>query len=124
MKSKLFKDQLHIGFGAIAVSVSTGDVSPAEKGGLLYLLLLEPQEEGCEGQGNVREQPGRRLHASSAQALLVRRQCPPTCPLARPSKPSCTTSTRLPWMRPILTVERTAAFMPAAGAPTFITATV
>lgn len=27
-------------------------------------------------------------------------------------------------MRPILTVERTAAFMPAAGAPTFITATV
>lgn len=43
----------------------------------------------------------------------------PTWPLARPSKPSCTTYTVWPWEMPVRTAERTAAFMPAAGAPTF-----
>ena len=45
-----------------------------------------------------------------------------TLPLMRPSKLSWMPSTRYPWVRPSLTNERTAAFMPHAGAPMFITA--
>lgn len=45
-----------------------------------------------------------------------------TFPSASPSNPSCTASILCPWMIPILTVDLTAAFMPAAGAPTFSTA--
>lgn len=49
---------------------------------------------------------------------------PRTWPLAKPSKPSLTASTRCPSAMPMRTAERTAAFMPAAGAPTLVTATL
>lgn len=42
-----------------------------------------------------------------------------TIPCAKPSKPSCTASIWWPCRSPILTAERTAAFIPAHGAPTF-----
>lgn len=48
----------------------------------------------------------------------------PTCPLENPSKPSLTANILCPSEMPTLTAERTAAFMPAAGAPTFNTATL
>lgn len=48
----------------------------------------------------------------------------PTCPLDSPSNPSLTANIRWPSAIPTLTAERTAAFMPAAGAPTFNTATL
>lgn len=48
----------------------------------------------------------------------------PTCPLLKPSKPSLTANILCPSEMPTLTAERTAAFMPAAGAPTFSTATL
>lgn len=49
------------------------------------------------------------------------RQAPPglTWPLAKPSKPSYTANTLCPSEMPTRTAARTAAFMPAAGAPTF-----
>lgn len=64
------------------------------------------------------------LHPSPVHPLSPPPISSPTFPKASPSKPSCTASMRCPWMRPILTVERTAAFMPAAGAPTLSTASV
>lgn len=57
--------------------VSTGDVSPAENGGPLYLLLLEPQEKGCEGRGNTGEQTGQLLPVSSARLLPALQPAPP-----------------------------------------------
>lgn len=47
-----------------------------------------------------------------------------TCPLDNPSNPSLTANILWPSAIPTLTAERTAAFIPAAGAPTFNTATL
>lgn len=51
-------------------------------------------------------------------------KCAATWPWASPSKPSWTANMLWPWMRPILTAERTAAFIPAQGAPMFMMATL
>ncbi|TNN66901.1 hypothetical protein EYF80_022818 [Liparis tanakae] len=48
---------------------------------------------------------------------------PLTWPLENPSKPSLTASILWPSVIPTRTAARTAAFIPAAGAPTFSTAT-
>ena len=47
-----------------------------------------------------------------------------TLPLAKPSKPSYTANILCPSEMPTRTAARTAAFMPAAGAPTFTTPTL
>lgn len=47
-----------------------------------------------------------------------------TWPLAKPSKPSYTANILCPSEMPTRTAARTAAFMPAAGAPTFTTPTL
>ena len=54
------------------------------------------------------------------------RQAPPgpTWPLAKPSNPSYTANILCPSEMPTRTAARTAAFMPAAGAPTFTTPTL
>lgn len=47
-----------------------------------------------------------------------------TFPLAKPSNPSMTANILWPSVMPTLTAALTAAFIPAAGAPTFKTATL
>ncbi|TNN63584.1 hypothetical protein EYF80_026236 [Liparis tanakae] len=67
---------------------------------------------------------GSRLRSEMVTWCGPRSSRVPTCPLENPSNPSLTANILCPSEMPTLTAERTAAFMPAAGAPTFSTATL